>query len=376
MRFYFVRIVGKILSAVVLSVCFVAHNSQPAQAFFTENYKKNLNYGVFKKAYNTELYIGVNASFLMKTWMPNITTTVMGSEKWLNTLNSAVPGYMTKNPISKYSYGLGMSIGLHSSGSSFRHELMFERYSILSKTMKLAGGENLPTGKENETIQATNIGGKYYQDIGVYSNIYRVTYNMFYNFQNAFNLFNTDWDVYLGVGAGLAIVRAGIYSTSKIRETIATAQQTIPATQQSGDQSEQPSSTSSQNRDTVINRYRDQGYQVVNQEMQEDGSEIISFEKRTYALEKSSISSANSAGKHKLMAKNYFAAAYQFQVGVLANLSQSFAMNIGVTFAGTSRPFFSTDFKSVKSVAGSRMNFEYHIALNVGLLIKSLELAL
>ena len=370
------RILGKILSAVVLSVCFVAHNSQPAQAFFTENYKKNLNYGVFKKAYNTELYIGVNASFLMKTWMPNITTTVMGSEKWLNAFNSAVPGYMTKSPISKYSYGLGMSIGLHSCGSNFRHELMFEWYSILSKTMQLKGGEELPTSREGETIQATKIGEGYYKDIGVYSHIYRVTYNMYYNFQNAFNLFNTDWDIYLGVGAGLAIVRAGIYSTSKIRETISTAQQTIPAAQQSVDQSEQPSSTSSQNRDTVINQYRDQGYQVVNQEILDDGSEKISFEKRTYAYEKMNISNASNAGNNKIMAKNYFAAAYQFQVGLLANLSQSFAMNIGVTFAGMSRPFFSTDFKSVKSVAGSRMNFEYHIALNVGLLIKSMELAI
>ena len=210
------RILGKILSAVVLSVCFVAHNSQPAKAFFTENYKKNLNYGVFKKAYNTELYIGVNASFLMKTWMPNITTTVMGSEKWLNAFNSAVPGYMTKSPISKYSYGLGMSIGLHSCGSNFRHELMFEWYSILSKTMQLKGGEILPTSREGETIQATKIREGYYKDIGVYSHIYRVTYNMFYNFQNAFNLFNTDWDIYFGVGAGLAIIRAGVYSTSKI----------------------------------------------------------------------------------------------------------------------------------------------------------------
>ena len=371
------RILGKILSAVVLSVCFVAHNSQPAQAFFTENYKKNLNYGVFKKAYNTELYIGVNASFLMKTWMPNVTTTVMGSAKWLNAFNSSVPGYMTKSPISKYSYGLGMSIGLHSHGSNFRHELMFEWYSILSKTMKLAGGENLPTGKENETIQATNIGDKYYKDIGVYSNIYRVTYNMFYNFQNAFNLFNTDWDVYLGVGAGLAIIRAGVFSASKVNETVLTATQKIPAVPQSGDEPDQPSTPAvNEDRYAVINQYENQGYQVVNQEMQKDGSEIISFEKRTYALEKSSVNSASSAGSHKIMAKNYFAAAYQFQVGVLANLSQSFAMNIGVTFAGTSRPFFSTDFKSVKSVAGSRMNFEYHIALNVGLLIKSLELAL
>jgi hypothetical protein len=200
---------------------------------------------------------------------------------------------------------------------------------------------------------------------------------MFYNFQNAFNLFTVDWDVYLGIGAGLAIIRAGIYSTSKVNETILTATQTIPPAQQSGDDPDQPSIPAvNENRYTVINQYQNQGYQVIGQEMQEDGSEIISFEKRTYALEKSSISSANSAGKHKLMAKNYFAAAYQFQVGVLANLSQSFAMNIGVTFAGTSRPFFSTDFKSVKSVAGSRMNFEYHIALNVGILIKSLELAL
>lgn len=371
------RIIDKILSTVVLFVCLVAQNSQPAQAFFTENYKKNLNYGVFKKAYNTDLYIGLNASFLMKTWMPNVTTTVMGSGKWLNTLNSAVPGYMTKSPISKYSYGLGISIGLHSQRSNFRHELMFEWYSLLSKSMQFAGGETLPTGVEGESIIATKIGDKYYKDIGVYSNIYRVTYNMFYNFQNAFNLFTVDWDVYLGIGAGLAIIRAGVYSTSKVNETILTATQTIPPVQQSGDDPDQPSIPAvNENRYTVINQYQNQGYQVVNQEMQEDGSEIISFEKRTYALEKSSVNSASSAGNHKLMVKNYFAAAYQFQVGVLANLSQSFAMNIGLTFAGTSRPFFSTDFKSVKSVAGSRMNFEYHIALNVGLLIKSMELAL
>ena len=368
------RVLSKVLFSVVLSVCFVAHNSKPAKAFFTENYKTNLNYGVFKKAYNTELYVGVNASFLMKTWMPNITTTVMGSGKWLNTLNSAVPGYMTKNPISKYSYGLGMSIGLHSCGSNFRHELMFEWYSILSKPMQLAGGETLPTDVEGESIIATKIGGKYYKDLGVYSNIYRVTYNMFYNFQNAFNLFNTDWDIYFGVGAGLAIIRAGVYSTSKISETILTTKQTIPP-EQKPEEGSGPSSTP-QDRYAVIDQYMNQGYQIVDQERQEDGSEIISMEKRTYAFEKSSINSASSAGNHKLMAKNYFAAAYQFQVGVLANLSQSFAMNIGVTFAGTSRPFFSTDFKSVKSVAGSRMNFEYHIALNVGILIKSLELAL
>ena len=371
------RAVSKILSAVVLSVGILAHNSQPARAFFTENYKQHLNYGVFKKEYNTDLYVGLNASFLMKTWMPNITTATMGSAKWLNTFNSSVPGYMTKSPISKYSYGLGISIGLHSHASNFRHELSFEWYSILSKPMQIAGGETLPAGKEGETIQATKIGDKYYKDIGVYSNIYRVTYNMFYNFQNAFNLFNTDWDVYLGIGAGLAIVRAGIYSTSKVNETILTTTQTIPPAQQSEDQSGQSSTPAvNENRYTVINQYENQGYQVIGQEMQEDGSEIISFEKRTYALEKSSVSSASSAGSHKIMAKNYFAAAYQFQVGVLANLSQSFAMNIGVTFAGTSRPFFSTDFKSVKSVAGSRMNFEYHIALNVGILIKSLELAL
>ncbi len=329
------RTVSKILSAVFLSVGILAHNSQPARAFFTENYKKNLNYGVFKKEYNTDLYIGLNASFLMKTWMPNITTATMGSAKWLNTFNSSIPGYTTKHPYSKYSYGLGVSIGLHSHKSNFRHELSFEWYSILSKPMQISGGETLPAGKEGETIQATKIGGKYYKDIGVYSNIYRVTYNMFYNFQNVFNLFTVDWDIYLGVGAGLAIMRAGIYSTSSITKDTDTTTTTDEVT-----------------------------------------GENVSTTQTTYALEKSSISSASSAGSHKIMAKNYFAAAYQFQVGVLANLSQSFAMNIGVTFAGTSRPFFSTDFKSVKSVAGSRMNFEYHIALNVGIMLKAFELAL
>ena len=328
--------VNKILSVVVLSICFAAHNTQPAQAFFTNNYKQHLNYGVFKKEYNTDFYIGLNASFLMKTWMPNVTTTVMGTEKWLNTFNSTVPGYMSKSPISKYSYGLGISAGLHSHKSNFRHELMFEWYSILSKPMQLAGGETLPTDEEGKFIKATKIGDKYYKDIGVYSNIYRLTYNMFYNFQNAFNLFTFDWDVYFGIGAGLAIVRAGIYSTSSITK------ETKTETTNSGD----------------------------------SDAESTNTETSTYTLEKSSISSASSAGSHKLMAKNYFAAAYQFQVGVLANISQSFAMNFGVTFAGTSRPFFSTDFKSVKSVAGSRMNFEYHVALNVGILIKSFELAL
>ena len=333
--FHFVRIISKILSAVILSVCFVVQTSQPAKAFFTENYKANLNYGVFKKAYNTDLYIGLNANFLMKTWMPNVTTTVMGSNKWLNIFNSAVPGYMTKNPISKYSFGFGISAGLHSHGSNFRHEIMFDWYSILSKQMNI-GGEMLPMAEEGKFIKGTKIGENYYSDIGVYSNIYRVTYNMFYNFQNVFNLFNIDWDIYFGIGAGLAIVRAGIYSTSSIKKTTKTE------TTNSGDPDGEPTTT----------------------------------ETNTYALETSKISTASSAGSHKIMAKNYFAAAYQFQVGVLANLSQSFAMNIGLTFAGTSRPFFSTDFKTVKSVGGSKMNLEYHIALNVGILIKSFELAL
>lgn len=416
------RAISKILSAVVLSVCILAHNSQPAQAFFTENYKKNLNYGVFKKANNTDLYLGVNASFLMKTWIPNITTTVMGSKKWLDAFNSSVPGYMTKNPISKYSYGLGISAGLHSNGSNFRHELMFEWYSLLSKPMQLKGGEILPTSKEGETIQAIKIGGKYYKDIGVYSNIYRVTYNMYYNFQNVFNLFNTDWDIYLGIGAGLAIVRAGIYSSTRVIENKKVRKETIPASESSsgtgtgegsssgngtgGDSSSGTDGLWVDAEDRYGNHtyYDPEGNEISYEEYldgvsrlysnsttprvlgtgdkvkdtitDENGNQIITIENTTYALEKSSISTASSAGNNKLMAKNYFAAAYQFQVGVLANLSQSFAMNIGVTFAGTSRPFFSTDFKSVKGVAGSRMNFEYHIALNVGLLIKSMELAI
>ena len=90
-----------------------------------------------------------------------------------------------------------MSIGLHSSGSNFRHELMFEWYSILSKPMQLAGGETLPTDEEGQFITATKIGDKYYKDIGVYSNI--SSSNLSVNFNRISN--NHNFGVYISDGS-------------------------------------------------------------------------------------------------------------------------------------------------------------------------------
>ena len=47
---------------------------------------------------------------------------------------------------------------------------------------------------------------------------------------------------------------------------------------------------------------------------------------------------------------------------------------MGITFGATTRPLMTTDFKFINKVDGVKSHTEYHVALQIGILLKAYEI--
>ena len=276
-----------------------------ANAFFTEEYKKNILYGAFKKTYNTDLYLGIHSGFIVKTWTPNIITAISPNSNNVGMYSAAVPSSLDKKTSGRYTYSVGIDIGLHSSKSNFRHEINFEWYGIASKALNFNQNVSTIGGKQYGYAE---INGKNISSLGTYADIYKFGYSMYYNFENILKMLGTKWDIFLGAGAGMALVNGGTYINSEILKS----------------------------------SYKDY-----------------------------KISSTKSAIKNRFTKSKAFAVAYHCKIGLLANISQSFAASVGLSFGATSRPLIATNFKSINKLNGMGSHLEYHIAMEIGLLLKA-----
>ena len=347
----------QIVRYLILIGFFMMSTTQSAYAFFTENYKRNNNYGVFKRRYSNDLYFSVAVSFIPKTFNLNISNMSLYDTNFTNSLTQNASNVASKSLSDKYTYSLTFGIGYHSAKSGLRHEFQAEWYNLYAKPITLGGemveyylpneiglmaGENEmqdesttnTTNNTNtatpKTTTATQIGDKYYVDLGSFSTHVNLTYNLYYNFQNVFKFWSTNWDIYLGAGIGWAIVNGGLYSTKYIVPT------EITQTNANND-GENEQTTTIQN---------------------------ILYENK--------VDGFSQATDNKVIRKTFFAVAYHADIGLLANVSQSFAINIGLHFGATSRPLLTSSFKQISGTSTSGSHLEMHIALKVGMFLKAL----
>ena len=329
---YFLKAVKKSIFILLTTYVIFISNTQQAKAFFTDNNQQNLLYGAFKKTYKTTIYFNVTANFFMYSLAPSVSTATIVSSTFSNGLavefnkNDTI----TKMSAGKYSYSLIFGIGYHFEKSNFRHELQVEWYSLYSNVKELSNLnkiniiKNENNNQSNETIKATNIDGAYYQNLGSFHSFYRFTYNIYYHFQNAFKALSFPWDIYMGAGFGFAIVDGGLYSSSSITTTTT--------------------------------------------ENLQNGITIINNTLNTYDIDKFS-----DAKKHSIFKKTSFAIAYQTNIGLLANLSQSFAINIGINIGATTKPILNAKFHHLEDNTFTKSHLEMHIALQLGLLMKAID---
>ena len=313
----------KFIRSVLLSVALCLQFINTADAFFTQNYKKKIKYGAFKQTYTADVYLGVRAGFILKTFTPNITTMMLQNTTALNNYISVIPNQIQNKTSGNYTYSVGVDIGLHTKNSRLRHEINFEWYGIASEGVPLSGG-----GEFLNSSYAI-IAGRNIASMGVYANIYKFMYGAYFDFENAFELFKTKWDAFVGLGGGLAIVSGGTYVDSEI-------------------------TTANNN-----NNINAEGVEVAN------GGYV-----------KNNVSLASDAEKYRLDKSKALAVAYHFKIGAIANLSQSFAASVAIGFGATSRPLFTTKFKPIDKVDGAKSHLEYHIKLEIGILLKAIEVAL
>ena len=302
-----------------------------ANAFFTEDYKKQMLYGAFKKKNNAVMYIGIRAGFLVKTWAPNLITMISPNSNAVERYLSQIPNKLYNKTSGNYSYSVGVDFGFHMDGSNFRHELNFEWYGMVGKTIGLNGY----VSEINDTeYNYAPLSGRLVSSIGSYADIYRIGYGIYYNFENAFKMMNAKWDVFVGLGAGIAIVNGGTYVGSEIERKTA-------------------SSIS----------------------IDEDGNQVQT-NVTTYEYTENDVIFSTNASKYRLTKSKALAVAYQGKIGVLANISQSFAASVSLAFGATSRPLFTTKFKYIDKQKGMRSHLEYHIALEIGILLKAFSIAI
>ena len=345
----------QIVRYLILIGFFIMSTTQSAYAFFTENYKRHNNYGVFKRKYSNDLYFSVAVSFIPKTFNLNISNMSLYDTNFTNSLTQNASNIAGKSLSDTYTYSLTFGIGYHSAKSGLRHEFQAEWYNLYAKPITLGGeiveyylpneigliaGENEGQEQTNATTatpkftNATKLGSNYYVDLGSFSTHVNLTYNLYYNFQNVFQFWSTHWDIYLGAGIGWAIVNGGLYSTKYIVPTqikLETASNTEP-TQDNIEQT-----TTTQN-----------------------------------ILYENNVSNFSTATDNKVIRKTFFAVAYHADIGVLANVSQSFAINLGLHFGATSRPLLTSNFKQISGTSTSGSHLEMHIALKVGMFLKAL----
>lgn len=345
----------QIVRYLILIGFFIMSTTQSAYAFFTENYKRHNNYGVFKRKYSNDLYFSVAVSFIPKTFNLNISNMSLYDTNFTSSITQNASNIAGKSLSDTYTYSLTFGIGYHSAKSGLRHEFQAEWYNLYAKPITLGGeiveyylpneigliaGENEGQEQTNATTatpkftNATKLGSNYYVDLGSFSTHVNLTYNLYYNFQNVFQFWSTHWDIYLGAGIGWAIVNGGLYSTKYIVPTqikLETASNTEP-TQDNIEQT-----TTTQN-----------------------------------ILYENNVSNFSTATDNKVIRKTFFAVAYHADIGVLANVSQSFAINLGLHFGATSKPLLTSNFKQISGTSTSSSHLEMHIALKVGMFLKAL----
>lgn len=307
-----------------------------AKAFFTDDHRNGNSYGVFKRQYNNDIYLNVSVGFIPKTFNINLSNISLYDDVFTNNLTQKIPGIASQSLSDKYTYSLTIGIGYHGRRSGLRHELQAEWYNLYT-TPKEIGGDNVQYEQSDsdktdvktykKTAKATKIGDSYYIDLGSFSTHINLTYNLYYNFQNVFKFWSTNWDIYFGVGIGWAIINGGVYSTKYISEEADTEQ-------------------SDSSNDTISTTTRN-------------------------VLYENTVEDFSSAAEHKVIRKTFFAVAYHADVGMLANISQSFAINLGLHFGATSRPLLTSNFHQISGTSTSSSHLEMHISIKFGMFIKA-----
>ena len=132
----------QIVRYLILIGFFITSTTHSAYAFFTENYKRNNNYGVFKRRYSNDLYFSVAVSFIPKTFNLNVSNISLYDVNFTNSLTQNASNVASKSLSDKYTYSLTFGIGYHSAKSGFRHEFQAEWYNLYAKPLIL-GGENI-----------------------------------------------------------------------------------------------------------------------------------------------------------------------------------------------------------------------------------------
>ncbi len=320
----FRRCIVNIFIFLMIFVCCIFPSYKEANAFFTQNYKKNNLQGVFKKDLKSSLYFNVSTGFVIKTWTPSLINTALFNNTVKNNLLLKENATAISSINNNFTYSLTLGFGYNPNNSGIRHEFQVEWYDVLSKTKDIGNEQMIATNEAGArvNVNATKLDDNYYTNIGYFATNVRLTYNFFYNFQNLFKFISVYWDIYLGAGVGLSIINLGLYSSGKI------------------------TSTTSADGTTTTNML-------------------------TEADIKNSISTARD---NNIIRSTVFAVAYHVNAGFLANISQSFALNIGINFGATSRPLLSSNFKGISGITNGHAHLEYHISLQIGLLLKVLSI--
>ncbi len=311
------------MRALIVCVFFLTFLTNPfkvADAFFTENYKKNILYGAFKKQKTADVYFHMQAGFVLKMWGPNLSTSLMANNNTLNTYVDAIGENKINQSLSpKYTYSIDVAIGLATHGSRFRHEIGFTWYSLATDVLQLDGYSSTINGTE---YSFAPLNGQYISKLGAYSDVYKIMYKLNVDFRDVFSLLKTKWDVYFGIGAGMAIIEGGSYVGEKIEAT----------------QTEETATT-------------------------------------TYSVVSRNVSTTN-ASKYSLNKELSFGVGYAVELGMIANLSQSFAASVAFSFEGVSRPLLTNRFKTIDGFSGAYKHLDYHIGLKVGILMKAFDVAM
>lgn len=308
----------------MIFICCFFPSYKEANAFFTQNYKKNNLQGVFKKDLKSSLYFNISTGFVIKTWSPSLINVALFDNTIKDNLLLRENTISMSSINSNFTYSLTFGLGYNPKNSGIRHEFQVEWYDFISQTKDI-GNENMITTNEEgvkANVNATKLDDNYYTNIGYFATNVRLTYNFFYNFQNLFKFMSVYWDIYFGAGIGLSIINLGLYSSGKITSTTSA-----------------------------------------------DGATT------TNMLTKADINnSISNARDNNIIRSTVFAIAYHLNTGFLANISQSFALNIGVNFGATSRPLLSSNFKGISGITNGSAHLEYHISLQIGLLLKVLSI--
>ena len=321
--------IKKFLHILIFFVVSALLHSNSAMAFFTENYRRNLQYGVFKNTYSADIYLNVLAGFIVKTWTPTFATILSPDSDLLATYASEIPDQIGKKTSNLYTFSVAINLGLRTLQSHIRHEVGLQWYRIGSNETTLSNSENKSYAINGASYNYASLGGKAVHTAGMYADVYHLMYSIYYDFENAFSLFRTKWDVYIGLGAGFALIKGGIYAGKVIERS------QVETIGENG----APNTTT-------------------NYSLTENDTSITKL------------------SNYKLNSTTAFGVGFQVTLGALANLSQSFAASVAISFEGTSRPILTNHFKAINKVDGVNALLEYHIALKLGLFLKAFEISM